>query len=130
MEMFSVLVASTKKRYSSFFKKGFRFPESLFQSCPENVQNFRWLSHKPMPISQTACYFENPSHRFLEEPIALSVCFKMKTLKRFRILRQKKTSKFCLKLLKEVTIYFYSLFDKSRFSDIYLYDNGIKKNLH
>ena len=41
-----------------FFEKGFRFSENLFQSI-ENVQNFQWLSHKSMPISQTEGYFEN-----------------------------------------------------------------------
>ena len=28
---FSILVLSTEKRYSSFLKKDFRFPENLFQ---------------------------------------------------------------------------------------------------
>ena len=31
-DVFSILVLSTKKAFSSFFEKGFRFPENLFQS--------------------------------------------------------------------------------------------------
>ena len=31
-DVFSNLVVSSKKRYSSFLKKSFRFPENLFQS--------------------------------------------------------------------------------------------------
>ena len=53
---FSILVLSPKK---SYFEKGFHFSENLFQST-ENVQIFRWLSHKIMPIFQTESYFENP----------------------------------------------------------------------
>ena len=30
--VFSILVRSIKKRFSSFFEKSFRFPENLFQS--------------------------------------------------------------------------------------------------
>ena len=44
-----------------FFEKGFSFPENLFQNqSNENVQNFQWLSHKNMQISQTEDYFKNP----------------------------------------------------------------------
>ena len=60
-DAFSILVCSTKKKYSSFLKKGFGFLENLFQSWSiENVQNFHWSSHKNMPISPTEGYFENP----------------------------------------------------------------------
>ena len=53
-----------------FSEKGFRFPENLFQSeSIENFQNFHWLSHKSMPISQAKGYFENPLYYFLEEPM-------------------------------------------------------------
>ena len=31
-DVFSILVVSTKKRCSSFFEKGFRFPENVFQN--------------------------------------------------------------------------------------------------
>ena len=56
-----MLVRSTKKRYSSFLKKVFRFLENLFQSeSTENIQRFNWSWHKNMPISQTEGYFENP----------------------------------------------------------------------
>ena len=62
-EAFSILVLSTKKTVLQTFEKGFYFPENLFQSWNwsiENVQNFHWLSHKSMPISQMEGYFENP----------------------------------------------------------------------
>ena len=60
-----------------FFEKGFRFPENLFQSYSiEYVQNFHRLSHKNMPISQTKGYFENPSYRFLEEPMLFLLALK------------------------------------------------------
>ena len=60
-DAFSILVLPTKKQYSSFLKKGFCFPENLFQSWSiDNVQNVHWLSHKNMPISQMEGYFENP----------------------------------------------------------------------
>ena len=54
-----------------------------------------------MPISQTEAY-------------ALSVGFKLKTLKkkRFRMFRQKPTQVLPKKLLKEATIHFYCLFDE------------------
>ena len=56
-----MLVLSTKKQITSFFEKGFSFPENLFQSQSiENVQNVYWLSHKNMPVSQTEGFFENP----------------------------------------------------------------------
>ena len=44
---FSLLVLSTKKRYSNFFQS-----KSI-----QNVQNFQWLLHENMPISQTEGYF-------------------------------------------------------------------------
>ena len=38
---FSILVLSIKKRYPSFLKKGFRFPENLFlNESIENLQSF------------------------------------------------------------------------------------------
>ena len=52
----SILVLLTKKRYPRFLKKVFLFPENLFvfqKICVENIQNFQWLSHKNMLISQT-----------------------------------------------------------------------------
>ena len=64
-DTFSILVLSTKKRYSSFSKKVFVFQKICFKIKVLNVQNFHWCSHKNMPISQTEGYFENPrsSHR-------------------------------------------------------------------
>ena len=50
-----------RKSVLKFFEKGFYFSENSFQSeSIENVQNFQWLSHKYMPISQTKGYFESP----------------------------------------------------------------------
>ena len=47
-----ILVLPTKRRYSSLIEK-------VFVLSIENFQNFQWLSHKIIPISQTECYFEN-----------------------------------------------------------------------
>ena len=59
------------------FDNGFRFPENLFQSYSiENVENFPWLSHKNMLISQAEGYFENPYYRFLDEPILFLLALK------------------------------------------------------
>ena len=67
-DAFAILVLSTKEQCSSFFEKGFRFPENLFQSCSiENVQNFQWLSHENMPMSQKKTILNQYS--FLEDPM-------------------------------------------------------------
>ena len=55
-DAFSILV-----QLIQFFEESFLFRENLFKSWSiENAQNFPWLSHKNMPISQTEGYFENP----------------------------------------------------------------------
>ena len=60
-DVFSILVLSTKKRYSSFVKKKFVFQKICFKvKVIENVPNFHWLLHKNTPISQMEGYFENP----------------------------------------------------------------------
>ena len=63
-DAFSILVLSAKKRSSSFLIK-VCYTENFFQSYSiENFQNFPWLPHKKMPISQTEGYFGNPKYRF------------------------------------------------------------------
>ena len=52
--------AFNQKTELQFFEKSLRFSENFFQSCStENVQNFHWLSHKSMAISQTEGFFKN-----------------------------------------------------------------------
>ena len=59
-DAFSILVLSTKKTVPQVFGKRFCFPENLFQiQSIENIQNFHWLSHKNIPISQMESYLEN-----------------------------------------------------------------------
>ena len=51
-----------------FFEKALHFSWNIFQSWNiENVQNFQWLSHKNIPISQTEGYFKNSWYCFLGE---------------------------------------------------------------
>ena len=57
---FSIVVFLSKKRYSSFWKKGFRFPENVSKLKYWKRSKFLLMSHKNMPISQTESYFENP----------------------------------------------------------------------
>ena len=59
---FSILVRSTKNGTPLFWKK-FSFSKLKFQfqsQSIEIVQNFHWLSHRDISISQTEGYFENP----------------------------------------------------------------------
>ena len=58
--IFSVLVVSTKKRYSSFLKKVFVSRKFVSKLSIENVWNFHWFLHKNMPVFQTEGYFANP----------------------------------------------------------------------
>ena len=70
------------------FEKYLRFLENLFQSeSIEIVQNFQWLSHKSMPISQMEGYFKNP---YFKRTYAFSVGFKMKPLRKIISLCQDK----------------------------------------
>ena len=56
-----ILSTLNLKTVLQFCEKGFRFSENLLQSWSiEIVQNFLWLSHKNMSISQTEGYFKNP----------------------------------------------------------------------
>ena len=74
------VVLSIKKQHSSFLKR-----VCVFQSQSiEIVQNFQWLSHESMPISQMEGYFKNPYllKPFFRWTYALSVGFKMKPLRK------------------------------------------------
>ena len=58
-DMFSILVISTEKRYSSFLKKIFVIQKILFEV--KLMKTFETFTDcKNMPISQTEGYFENP----------------------------------------------------------------------
>ena len=76
-DAFSILVLSTKKRYSSFSKKVFVFQKTCFKvKVLKTFKILHWLSHKNMRISQTEGYFENPWYRFLEEPMLFPLVLK------------------------------------------------------
>ena len=61
MEMFSILVISTKKRYSSFLKKVFVSQKIYFKiKVLKMFETFTDCYNKNMPISRTDGYFENP----------------------------------------------------------------------
>ena len=71
------------KHGTPVFWKRFSFSENRFQILSiKIVQNFHWLSHKNMPISQTEGYFQNPLYHFFRSIYALSVGFKMKPLRK------------------------------------------------
>ena len=58
-------------------KKVFVFQKIYFRvKSIENVQNFHWLPHENMPISQMEGYFENLKYRFLEEPMLFPLALK------------------------------------------------------
>ena len=90
----SILALSTKKQYSSFLKKVFVFQKTCFKV--KVLKTFETcLSDKNMPISQTEAYFENLLCRFFRRTYALSVGFKMKTLRRaFSNVKTKTNSSF------------------------------------
>ena len=52
--------------FLQFFMKIFSENLSQIQGI-ENIQNFLWLSHKNMPISETEGYSKNPFYCFLEK---------------------------------------------------------------
>ena len=91
--MLSIVVLLTKKRYSNFLKP-LRFSENLFQSWRiEIVQNFQWLPHKSMLISQMEGYFENP---ILKEPMLFLLALKWNLYKKAFSCVKTKTN-FCCK---------------------------------
>ena len=79
--VFSTLVLSTKKTVLLFSKKGFCFPENLFQSYSiKNVQNFQWLSHKNMSLLNGGLFWK-PLLLFFRKANALPVSSKMEPLR-------------------------------------------------
>ena len=56
-------IPKKKKKFGACMLTNLRiatFPENLFESWSiENVQNFHWLSHKNMLISETEGYLKN-----------------------------------------------------------------------
>ena len=56
--VYSILVFSTKKGYSSFLEKVFVFHKICFKV--KVLKTFYWLPHKNVPIPQTEGDFENP----------------------------------------------------------------------
>ena len=77
-----------------FWKKGFHFPENLFQNLSiENVQNFQWLSH--VDLLNWGLFWK--SLVSLEELMLFLLTLKWSLWeKRYPVLRQKLT-KFCRK---------------------------------
>ena len=92
---FSILLLSTKKRYSSFLKRVCVFQKTCF--IVKALKSFQWSSHKYMPISQTKGYFKNPYYLFLEKHMLFLLalkwnlyekaffCFKTKTNSNFAV---------------------------------------------
>ena len=76
-DAFSILVLSTKKRYSSFLARVFVSKKIYFKvKVLKTFKCFIELPHKNMPISQMEGYFENPYYHFLEEPMLLLLALK------------------------------------------------------
>ena len=73
-DVFSILVLSTKKRYSSFLKKVFVFQKICFKV--KVLKTFKISTDKNMPISQTKGYFESPEYHFLEDFMLLLLALK------------------------------------------------------
>ena len=74
----------------------------------ENVQNFPWLSHKNIPISQMESYFENPLYRLLEQPNLFLLSLKWKLWdKAFSCVKTKTNSNFAVKLVERSNRTFY-----------------------
>ena len=70
------IVFSTEKGIPVFWKRcsvSRKFVESLNIDI---IENFQWLLHKSMPISQIECYFENPYYRFLAKTLPFLLALK------------------------------------------------------
>ena len=73
----SILVVSTKKRYSSFLEKVFVFQKICFKvKVLKTFQTFNGCHRKKKPIPQTEGYFESPLYRFSEEPMLFLLALK------------------------------------------------------
>ena len=74
-DVFSVSVVSTKKRYSSFSKKGFRFPENLFQKiCFKVLKSFETFTD--CHIKTCRSFKRRAKYRFLEEAMLFLLALK------------------------------------------------------
>ena len=81
------------KTVLQFFEKVLRFWENLFQSWSiENVQNFQWLRHTNMPISQTEGLFKKSLVPFIRRTYTLSLGLKMKPLRKRAFFFKTKTN--------------------------------------
>ena len=89
-DVFSILVVSSKKQYSSYLKKVFVFQKICLKvKVLKTFESFTDCHVKNMLISQTEGYFESPYY-ICRITYALFVGFKMETKKkRFQSLRQK-----------------------------------------
>ena len=115
--MFLILVASTKKLYSSFLKKVFVFQKICFKDkILKTLETFTDCHIKHADLWNGELFWKSLVP-FFRRTYALSVGFKMKTLS-FLMLRQKPPQVLPQKSLKEANIHFYCLFDELRFSDI------------
>ena len=74
-DVLSILVASTKKRYSSFLKEDFVFQKICFQV--KVLKTFETFSDCHIKTSlSNGGLFRNPQHRFLEEPMLFLLALK------------------------------------------------------
>ena len=94
-----------KKLCPRFFEKCVRFSENLSQNWSlEKAQNFQWLSHKNMLISQTESYAENPCHRFLKKWVILFLLGS--NTERFTLFKTKPNSNFGVKVAEKCNLSF------------------------
>ena len=101
--MFSILVLSTKKRYSGFFKKVFVSQKICFKVTALKMFKFSKLSHKNIPISQMEGLFWKSLVPFCRRTYALSINFKWNLWgKRFFYVKTKTNSNFALKVAEGI----------------------------
>ena len=100
--VFSVIVLSTKKRYSSFFKKVFIFQKAYFKvRVLKMFQNLKWFSPKTCWSLKLRDILKIPSIIFLRHLRSFWwLQNKISPKKRFAVLRQKPTQILPLNLLK------------------------------
>ena len=80
---FSILVLSTKKQYSAFFKKVCIFQKMCFKfKVLKHYQNLNWWPHRNMSISQMEGFFKKSLVSFFRRTYALSICSKTKPLRK------------------------------------------------
>ena len=114
---YSILIPSSKKRYSSFLKKVFVFKKIYFKSI-ENIQDFHWLSHKDIPICQTGLFWIVPN----------LLALKWSLQARISSVKIKTNSNFAVKLAERSNhLFLLSIWWISFFKHLYLLkcDNGM-----